>query len=136
MYKHILKTIVLSSLAAFIAAPAVAQVNIDIGSLRIRIASDAPPRPRVERRPVQVNREDVWIVGYWDRRGDRWDWIPGRWERPVDNGARWVAPVYRREGNHWRYDPGHWSNQQLVEGDDYKQWKQEKQEKKPKGKKH
>ncbi len=72
-----------------------------------------------------MNRDDVWINGYWDRRGDRWEWSTGRWERPVSRNTRWVNPRYRREGNRWRYDPGHWSNQQLSEGEDYQQWRRE-----------
>lgn len=127
MYKRILKSIVLSSLTAFIAEPAVAQIQADIGPLHIRIASDAPPRARQERRPPRPNRDDVWIGGYWDRRGDRWEWSTGRWERPADRRARWVRARYSREGNHWRYDPGHWSNQRLTEGDDYQQWRRDQQ---------
>ncbi len=134
MYQRVLRTLVLSSLAAFIAAPATAQINIDIGSLRIRIVSEAPPRPRLEPRSVQVHREDLWIVGYWDLRGDRWEWAPGRWERPVRSGIRWVPAIYVRDDDHWRYDPGHWSNQRLVEGDDYKQWKEAKKTKGNQGK--
>ena len=134
MSKNLFIPIMLSSFAAFVATPATAQINIDIGSLRIRIVSEAPPRPRVEPRPVQVHREDVWIAGYWDLRGDRWEWTPGRWDRPVGGGVRWVPAVYIRDADHWRYDPGHWSNQQLADGDDYKQWKEAKKSKGNQGK--
>ena len=127
MYQRILKSLVLASLAAFIAAPAIAQTHIDIGGLHIRIASDAPPQARHEPRPPQPSRDDVWINGYWDRRGESWEWNTGRWERPVDRRYHWVNARYTREGNHYRYDPGHWSNQQLIEGDDYKQWRHEQE---------
>ncbi len=127
MYRRILKSIVLSSLAAFIAAPAVAQIHADIGPLHIRIVGEAPPRVRPERRPPRPNRGDVWIAGYWDRRDDRWEWSTGRWERPMDRNIRWVNPRYKREGDRWRYDPGHWSNQRLSEGDDYQEWRRDQE---------
>jgi hypothetical protein len=127
VYRRILKSIALSSLAAFIAAPALAQISADIGGLHIRIASDAPPGARHEQRPPRLHQDDVWINGYWDRRGDRWEWSTGRWERPVNRQTRWVNPRYTREGNHYRYDPGHWSNQRLSEGEDYQQWRREQE---------
>jgi hypothetical protein len=122
-----LKSIVLSSLAAFIAAPAFAQIQADIGGLHIRIAGEAPPPVRYEQRPPRAHQDDVWINGYWDRRGDRWEWATGRWERPVNRQTHWVNARYTRQGNHYRYDPGHWSNQQLSEGEDYQQWRHEQE---------
>jgi hypothetical protein len=120
---------VLTSLAALIAIPAFA----DLGSIHIRIATNAPPRAQYERRPARPYSDAVWINGYWDRQDDRWAWLSGRWERPNYPRAYWInarytregCPWYHRSGCAWRYEPGHWSNQQLVEGEDYKQWKHE-----------
>jgi hypothetical protein len=126
MYSRFLKAIVLTSLAALVAIPASAQVRADVGPLHIRIATDAPPRVRYERRTVRPNRNAVWIKGYWDRQDDRWAWTSGRWEQPSDRGVRWVNARYQREGSAWRYEPAHWSNQQVVEGEDYQRWKTER----------
>jgi len=116
---------VLTSLAALVAIPAVAQVRADVGPLHIRIATDAPPRVRYERRAARPHREDVWIRGYWDRQDDQWAWVSGRWERPSDRRHRWINARYRREGRAWRYEPAHWSNQQVIEGEDYQRWRNE-----------
>jgi WXXGXW repeat (2 copies) len=123
MYRRVLKSMILTSLVVLAAAPASPQIRAEIGPLRIRIATDAPPRARYERRTVRPDRDSVWINGYWDRQGDQWAWSTGRWERPHDRRDRWVRARYRREGRAWRYEPAHWSNQQLVEGDDYRQWR-------------
>jgi hypothetical protein len=125
MYSRILKSIVLTSLTALMAVPAVAQIRADLGPLRIRIADNAPPRARYERRMARPDRNSVWINGYWDRQDHNWVWISGRWEQPADRRHNWVRPRYQREGRAWRYEPGHWSNQQLTEDEEYQQWKLE-----------
>ena len=125
MYKQVLKSIVLTSFAALVALPAAAQIRAELGPVHIRIATDAPPRARYERRTPRPHRDSVWIRGYWDRQGDRWGWVPGRWEQRSDRRARWINARYMREGRAWRYEPAHWSTQQLVEGDDYRQWRNE-----------
>lgn len=133
MYTRVLKSMVLTSLAALIAIPAFAQVRADLGPLHIRIATDAPPRAQYERRPARPHRDAVWINGYWHRQDDRWAWISGSWDQPSDRRVRWIRPTYSREGCPWyrrsdcawRYVPGHWSNQQVVEGEDYQRWKHE-----------
>jgi hypothetical protein len=125
MYRHVLRSMALTAFAALAALPASAQVHADVGPLHIRIATEAPPRVRYERRPTRPDRDSVWIGGYWDRQGDQWAWSSGRWERPRDRNVRWIRPRYAREGRAWRYEPAHWSHEQLVEGDDYQRWKHE-----------
>jgi hypothetical protein len=125
MYRRVLKSMALTAFAVLVAIPAFAQVRADVGPLHIRIATDAPPRVRHERRTVRPHRDAVWIKGYWDRQDDRWAWAPGRWEQPVAPRARWINARYKREGSAWRYEPAHWSNQQVVEGEDYQRWRQE-----------
>ena len=123
MYKRVWQSIVLTSLAALIAIPAVAQIRAELGPLHIRIANNAPPRAQYERRSARPNRNAIWINGYWHRQDDRWVWMSGRWDQRPDRNARWIKARYRREGRAWRYEPAHWSNQQLLEGDDYRQWR-------------
>jgi len=125
MYRSVFKSVVLTAFAALAAMPAAAQVRADVGPLHIRIATDAPPRARYERRAVRPSRDSVWIRGYWDRQDDRWAWVDGRWERPSDRRHRWINARYQREGRAWRYEPAHWSNQQMVEGEDYQRWRNE-----------
>lgn len=134
MYKRVLNPIVFTALSVLMTVPAVAQIRADIGPLHIRIATDAPPRVRVERRLPRPDRDSIWIGGYWDRQDDQWAWAPGRWDRPHSRNVRWIRPRYSREGCSWynrkdcawRYEPGHWSNQQVVEGDDYRNWRSER----------
>jgi hypothetical protein len=122
------RLIIPAVLAVFAAAPAIAQVRlgVDLGNVRIRIAPDAPPRPRFERRMPRPGPNHLWIAGYWDRQGDQWAWSNGRWEEPNRRGARWVRPVYRREYGAYRYVPGRWSHQQVEEGDDYRNWRRDR----------
>lgn len=114
----------LAVLMALGSVPATAQIRIgvDLPSIHIRIAPDAPPPLQMETRMRRPSRNHRWIAGYWDRQDDRWAWAPGRWERPTRRGSSWVAPRYQREGEAYRYEPGHWSHRKLVEGDDYTRW--------------
>jgi hypothetical protein len=124
MNKTFLKTLLPVALAVCAAAPATAQVRVEVGvgPFDIRFAPDPPPPPPVhpEFRTPPPGRDFIWIDGYWDRVGDRWEWCKGRWDRPGRRDARWVAPVYRRDGGGYRYEPGHWSNQRVVEGEAYR----------------
>ncbi|MBL0313356.1 MAG: YXWGXW repeat-containing protein [Holophagaceae bacterium] len=114
-------------LVLFSPTPSFSQVRIgvDLGAVQIRIAPQAPPRPRWERQPHRPSANHVWIQGYWDRRGDQWAWAPGRWEEPARRDSYWIRPQYRREGNAYRYEPGRWSHQRMEEGDDYSRWHNE-----------
>jgi YXWGXW repeat-containing protein len=125
MHRRFLKPLLLASFGVLMTVPAQAQVVANVDGLRIRIANDAPPRVRVERRTRRPDRGSVWIAGYWDRRGDQWDWVPGRWERPRDSRSRWIAPRYVRENRVYVYQPGHWSYDRLVEDDDYRAWRRD-----------
>jgi len=118
----------LAVLAAFSGPSASAQIRIgvDLPSIHIRVAPDAPPPVRHEVRMRRPGRNHVWIAGYWDREDDRWVWAPGRWERPGHRGSSWVKARYHREGDAYRYEPGHWSHQRMEEGDDYRRWRKER----------
>ena len=127
MEKRLARMVLPAVLAAMSCVPAFAQirVGVDLGAVKIRIAPDAPPPLRHETRSFRPSRNHVWIAGYWDRQGDRWDWAPGRWEEPSQRGSRWVKPQYRREGGAYRYEPAHWSHQKMEEGEDYSRWHNE-----------
>lgn len=127
MQKRLAIFVIPAMLAVFSGEPAFAQVRlgVDLPSVHIRIAPDAPPRPRYERRTPRPGPNHLWIKGYWDRQGDQWGWAPGRWEEPAQQGSTWIRPQYRREGGAYRYEPGRWSHQQMVEGEDYSNWRKE-----------
>ena len=127
MQKQLARLVIPMVLAGFSYAPASAQIRlgVDLGAVRIRIAPEAPPPPRVEVRMSRPSRNHVWIGGYWDRQDDRWAWAPGRWEEPSRRGSRWVKPRYQRENGAYRYEPGRWSHQRLEEGEDYSRWRNE-----------
>ncbi len=127
MQKNLATLVMPAVLAVFSCAPAFAQVRVglDLGAVRIRIAPEAPPRPRWERRTTCPGPNYIWIAGYWDRQGDQWGWAPGRWEEPSQRGSTWIRPQYRREGRAYRYEPGRWSHQRMEEGDDYSHWRAE-----------
>jgi hypothetical protein len=123
MFRGILISMALVVLAAFSAAPALAQPSPP--NFEIRIANTAPPRARHERISSRPDRDSIWSKGYWNWEGSRWGWVNGRWQRPEQQSHRWVAPRYAREGKAWRYEPPHWSHQQITEGDEYRRWKEQ-----------
>ncbi len=123
MFRGILISMTLAVLAAFSAAPALAQPSPP--GFEIRIATTAPPPVRHEKMSARPDRESVWTKGYWHWEGSRWGWVNGRWQRPEQKSHRWVAPRYAREGTAWRYEPPHWSHQKVTEGDEYRRWKEE-----------
>lgn len=127
MQMKILKLAVPIAIALLTGVPGSAQIRlgVELPSVHIRIAPEAPPPIRMERRMPRPDRGHVWIAGYWDRQGDRWDWSPGRWERPGRHGSRWIRPQYRQEHGATRYEPGHWSHQRVEEHEEYSRWRKD-----------
>jgi hypothetical protein len=50
----------------------------------------------------------VWADGFWDLRGSRWVWAPGRWQRPPRPNAVWVRSYWEPRGSSWRFRAGYW----------------------------
>jgi hypothetical protein len=68
----------------------------------------APPERIVEVRTVSPGRDYVWINGYHEYRGNAYVWVPGRWDRPLDNHRRWADGQWKHDRNGWYWIPGHW----------------------------
>lgn len=75
----------------------------------------APPPVLQEYRGLAPMPGYVWIDGYWNWGGARYDWVPGRWEAPRP-GYVWVPHVWRRDGDRWRSDGGRWEDRRAPEG--------------------
>jgi hypothetical protein len=69
----------------------------------------APPAPREEASGVAPVPGEVWLSGYWNWNGNRYEWIAGHWSAPRP-GQHWVAHQWVRQGDGWRMKPGHWEN--------------------------
>ena len=134
MLKHLLTSIATITFVGLTSLPAAAQVsvqvNVPLPGLEMHVAQSSPPRMRSQHRPSRPGSDYLWAQGFWHWHGSGWDWVPGRWDRPDAHGVKWVKARYQHEGSAYVYQPGHWSNQQLIEGDDYQNWKQEKHSKK------
>ncbi|MGB6944296.1 MAG: hypothetical protein WBE37_17980 [Bryobacteraceae bacterium] len=50
----------------------------------------------------------VWVDGFWNLNGSRWNWVNGRWAVPPHGHAHWDRDRWERHGNSWRYHRGHW----------------------------
>ncbi len=62
---------------------------------QITIQIGPPPQPRILRvRPPQPGPGYVWVDGYWNPNGNRYQWHPGYWTRPPYDGALWINPRY------------------------------------------
>ena|ERR1041385_310972 len=68
----------------------------------------APPRARVERRPMAPGRAYVWTPGYhrWD--GRSYVWVAGAWVMPPRPHARWIPAHWVHRGHQWFFVEGHW----------------------------
>ena len=98
MNKSKLLTLVLLAGSSLFAAPAGGVgVGIEIGA--------PPPPPHVSyARPAAPSPNHVWISGFYEPVGGRYQWREGYWApRPYPH-AVWVAPRYRAH----RYYPGYW----------------------------
>lgn len=94
-----IKTILLATLlAGAVAAPALAQVSINI--------SIAPPQPQYEVVPVMAPNR-VWAPGYWAWNGDRYVWVRGQAIMSRD-GYRWAPDRWEQKGLIYQRHPGNW----------------------------
>lgn len=67
-----------------------------------------PPPPRYEHPGHRPSRDVVWVDGYWAWRGNRYEWVSGRWDRPPNGHGKWKAPHYERRGNTYIFIEGRW----------------------------
>ena len=74
---------------------------------RVVYVRKAPPRTRVEVRPVKPFSSAIWISGYWRWNGRQYIWASGRWAKPR-HGKLWVNGHWKRTNRGWHYIPGHW----------------------------
>ena len=95
-----------SILLAFICAstivPMAASASIEDAAI---IRHIAPPPLRAERMPVTHKPGYTWSPGFWDWRGEKYEWVKGEWikERP---GYRWEAWYWGSEGDQWYFVRG------------------------------
>jgi hypothetical protein len=89
--------------ALAITIPASGQISVYIGT--------PPPPLRYEVVPVAPAPGYVWIGGYWGVEGNRYVWVPGRWQRPPYGGAYWYHPHYDHYDKGWEYHEGHWDHE-------------------------
>src|ERR1700681_3055716 len=111
MRYRLASTLALGVLAAILAAPAPANAQIPVPplpSLEVHFATNAPPRPRFERRPARPGREYTWVAGSWDWQGSQWGWVPGRWVHPEVRNVTWIRPVDVPDGGGSRFPRGAW----------------------------
>lgn len=98
-----MKWIVGAVIATAMAVPAFGQIGIYIGR--------TPPPVLYERRPQMPGEGFAWVDGYWGTQGNRYVWVPGRWERPPYPGAYWSHPHYDRDKHGWKLHEGHWDRE-------------------------
>ncbi len=89
-----------SLLCCSMAAPAFSQIGVYIGT--------PPPPLRYEVQPPIPGEGYVWTDGYWNWGGNRYIWVPGRWQRPPYAGAYWSHPHYDHYDRGWQMHEGHW----------------------------
>lgn len=67
----------------------------------------APPPPYSEYPGHPPMAGYLWVSGYWNWIGTRYDWFPGHWVSPRP-GYLWVPHRWERNGEHWQQQGGRW----------------------------
>ena len=67
-----------------------------------------PPPPRYGVIGVAPGPGYIWADGYYNRAGNGWVWVAGRWARPPRGRSAWVRPEWRQEHGNWRFHRGYW----------------------------
>jgi hypothetical protein len=73
-----------------------------------RVAPPPPPPVEVGVMGYAPGPGYVWIGGFYDLRGDRWEWRRGYWAQPPRPRAVWVRPYWERHGHGYRFHRGYW----------------------------
>jgi hypothetical protein len=98
-------------LAVALTATASACTVTTTGHARVRtgavVVYSEPPPPRYER--VEYRAGYTYIKGHWEWQGDRWDWVPGYYERER-GGYVWVDGYWEQRGTSWHWVTGRWSS--------------------------
>ena len=97
--------------ATVLAIPASAQIAVYIGH--------PPPRVRYERRGPGPGPGYAWVGGYWAPQGGRYQWVPGRWDRPPYEGAHWASARYEHRWQGWQLREGHWDGDHRGPGHEH-----------------
>jgi hypothetical protein len=95
-----MKKIVMTALLALCLAPAATFAQIVV---RVR-----PPEPIHEHYGPPPHEGYVWVSGYHNWDGNRYVWVPGRWDRPPHPHARWEGHHWVRRNGGWVLVEGHW----------------------------
>ena len=73
---------------------------------------EEPPPPKVV--VVETRPGFVWVEGHWVRRGGRWVWHDGHYER-VRASQVWVQGHWERRGRRHVWIEGHWERGRAVD---------------------
>lgn len=92
-------------LAGLVFAGALACGSAMAADIVVRVG---PPRPVHEVRVVRPGPDYVWVSGYHRYEGNRYEWVPGRWERPPHAHARWEAHHWVKRNGGWVLIDGRW----------------------------
>lgn len=92
---------------AIFAAPAQAQVTVDI-----RVAVAPPPLPYYEQPPIPADGY-LWVPGYWawDQSEDDYYWVPGTWVEPPQRELLWTPAYWGFEDGRYGFHPGYWGQE-------------------------
>ena len=67
-----------------------------------------PPPPQAELVTAQPSPSALWIYGYYDFDGYRYNWVPGHWEIPPPDARVFVRPHWHYRGGSYVYVRGYW----------------------------
>ena len=71
-------------------------------------ATPAAPANAEEVAGVRPGSDYVWVPGYYDWRGNRYEWVPGSWVRTPRPATVWVPGRWQPTTGGYLWIPGHW----------------------------
>ena len=96
-----------------IAPSALAEVTVKVAT--------PPPALKVEAQPAQPAGATVWAPGHWQRAGNDWVWVSGKWMKPHKTHKHYVGARWVKKAGVYVYKPGGWAKKKggrvLVVGD-------------------
>jgi hypothetical protein len=103
-WRRIATTLGLASCLAMLAPACIIRARARMQPAVYVVDTEPPPPKYVT---VTPRAGHVWVRGHYEWR-NRWQWVPGHWERQR-SGMHWMPGQWERRGNRWHWQEGRWA---------------------------
>lgn len=88
------------------------------------IVAQPPPAPLQDQWVPARRPGETWVAGHWHWNGGQYQWLPGRWEMPPQQGVVWVPAAWRQQPGGSVFVPGHWEQPGYYDPNAYQGYRQ------------